>query len=46
MFKADIIEGVITVTNCGEVIEQNPNWNFLQEAWERADELNEENGYE
>lgn len=42
MFKAEIIDGKFTVTHCGEVIEQNPDWNFLQEAWERADELNEE----
>ena len=43
MFKAEIIDGKFTVTHCGEIYEQNPDWNFLQEAWERADELNEEN---
>lgn len=46
MFKAEVIDGKFTVTQHGEVIEQNPDWNFLQEAWERADDLNEEHGYE
>lgn len=46
VFKADIIEGVITVTHCGAVYEQNPDWNYLREAGERAEELNEEHGYD
>ena len=46
MFKADIVDGVITVTHCGDIYEQNPDWNYLREAGERAEELNRECGYE
>ena len=46
MFKAEIRDNKFTVTHCGDVYEQNSDWNYLREAGERAEELNEEHGYE
>ena len=43
MFKAEIIDNTITITHCGEIYMQNPEWNYIQEAWEIVDELNGEN---
>lgn len=43
MFKADIVNGKIVIIHCGEMIEKG--FNYLSEAQERADELNEEHGY-
>ncbi len=44
MFKAEIINGKPVVIHFGELIEKG--FNYLAEAQERADELNEEKGYE
>lgn len=44
MFKAEIVNGKPVVLQCGELIEKG--FNYLAEAQERADELNEEHGYE
>lgn len=44
MFKAEIINGKPVVLHFGELIEKG--FNYLAEAQERADELNEEYGYE
>ena len=46
MFKAEIIDNTITITHCGEIYMQNPEWNYLREAGEKAEDLNLENGYE
>lgn len=43
MFKAEIVNGKIVILHCGEIIENGFNW--LAEAQERADELNEEHDY-
>jgi len=43
MFKAEIAHGKPVILHCGEVIEIG--FNYLAEAQERADELNEEHGY-
>lgn len=44
MFRAEIVNGKPVVLQCGELIEKG--FNYLAEAQERADELNEEHGYE
>lgn len=44
MFKGDIVNGKPVVLHEGELIENG--FNYLAEAQERADELNEEHGYE
>lgn len=44
MFEAEIVNGKPVVLHLGELIEKG--FNYLAEAQERADELNEENGYE
>lgn len=44
MFKAEIVNGKPVVLHFGELIEKG--FNYLAEAQERADDLNEEQGYE
>lgn len=44
MFKAEIVNGKPVVLLQGELIEKG--FNYLAEAQERADELNEEQGNE
>lgn len=44
MFKAEIVNGKPVILHCGELIEKG--FNYLAEAQERADELNEQHGYE
>lgn len=43
MFKAEIVNGKILILHHGELIEKG--FNYLAEAQERADELNEEHSY-
>ena len=44
MYVAEIVNGKPVVLKDGEIIDKGFNW--LAEAQERADELNEEAGYE
>ncbi len=44
MFKADMVNGNPVILHEGDLVEDGFNW--LAEAQERAEELNEEHGYE